>query len=241
MKTRFGATALAILLAAGAAHAQTEAAAEEGPWHGSLSLGYLSTSGNTENTNYATKFEVGYDKDRWQHLLQGSSYGADEAEQTTAEAYQLGWRSAYNWTEHDFLFGTVEWRKDRFAGVVEQLSETVGYGRKVIDTGAHFLSLEAGVGHRSSDLADGTSESGVIGRGALDYTWTFSETAGFEQNLLAEAGSDNTYIESVSAVRARLVGDFNLVLSYTLKHNTDVPVGSEKTDKLTAVSIEYAF
>lgn len=241
MNIRFSPTALAILLATGTGHAQTEPAAEEGPWHGSLSLGYLGTSGNTENTNYATKFEVGYDRDRWQHLLHGSSYGADEADATTAEAYQLGWRSAYNWTEHDFLFGTIEWRKDRFAGVVEQLSEAVGYGRKLIDSEVHFLSLEAGIGHRSSDLANGTSESGVIGRGALDYTWTFSETAGFEQVVLVEAGSDNTYVESVSAVRARLVGDFNLVFSYTLKHNTDVPVGSENTDKLTAVSIEYAF
>ena len=53
--------------------------------------------------------------------------------------------------------------------------------------------------------------------------------------------SDNTYIESVSAIRARLIGDFNLVLSYTIKQNTNVPAGSEKRDTQSAVSIEYAF
>ena len=49
------------------------------------------------------------------------------------------------------------------------------------------------------------------------------------------------YIESVSAVRAKLLGDFAIVFSYTVRHNTDVPVGSDKTDKLTAISLELAF
>ena len=80
-----------------------------------------------------------------------------------------------------------------------------------------------------------------IARGSIDYNWIFSETAGFDQNIVVESGSDNTYIESISAVRARLVGDLALVLSYTVKHNTDVPVGSEKTDTFTAISLEYAF
>jgi len=98
-----------------------------------------------------------------------------------------------------------------------------------------------GVGHRSADLADGTSESGVIGRASLDYNWIISETSGFDQNIIIESGSDNTYIESVSALRARLVGDFALVVSYTIKQNSDVPVGTEKTDRLSAISIEYVF
>ena len=59
--------------------------------------------------------------------------------------------------------------------------------------------------------------------------------------MVVESGSNNTYTESVSAVKANLVGDFALVLSYTIKQNSDVPAGSEKTDRLTAISIEYAF
>jgi len=104
-----------------------------------------------------------------------------------------------------------------------------------------MLSVGLGVGHRTADLSDGTSESGVIGRGSLDYNWIFSEHSGFDQNVIVESGSDNTYIESVSALRARLIGDFAMVLSYTIKHNTTVPAGSENTDRLTAISIEYAF
>ncbi len=239
---RKGLIAAAIMVTSGVVFAQAEKAAEEeGPWSGALSLGYLATSGNTETTSYNTKFGVGYAGDKWAHSFDASAIGADESETTTAESYQAGWKSEFSFTEHDFVFGTVDWRKDRFSGVDQQLSEAISYGRRLVDTPKHVLSVGIGMGHRQADLADGTSESGVIGRGNIDYKWHFSETAGFDQNVIVESGSDNTYLESVSAVRARLLGDFALVVSYTIKQNSNVPIGSEKTDRLTAISIEYAF
>ncbi|MDH4071567.1 MAG: DUF481 domain-containing protein [Gammaproteobacteria bacterium] len=232
--------AILALSLAGAVLAQEETE-EEGPWAGKLSLGYLSTSGNTATTSHKTHFEVGYTSDPWEHMLHGASNGADDGGATTAESYQLGWRSAYNFNENDFVFGTVDWRKDRFAGVVEQKSYALNYGRRVLHGPTHILALGIGAGYRDSDRADGTNEANAIGRGSLAYDWVWSETAGFEQDLIIESGSDNTYIESVSAVRARLVGDFALVLAYTIKQNTDVPVGTEKRDTQSSVSIEYAF
>lgn len=237
---RNGLFAAAACLLTSVAFAQSESEVKS-PWSGAVSIGYLATSGNTETTSFNTKLRVGYIKDSWEHTLAAAANGAAESDQTTAEAYQVGWKSEYNLSEHNFLFGTVDWRKDRFSGVDQQLTETIGYGRRLITTPSHILSAGVGVGHRSADLADGTSESGVIGRGNVDYKWIFSETAGFDQNIIVETGSDNTYIESISAVRARLLGDFAIVLSYTIKHNTDVPVASENTDRLTAISVEYAF
>jgi len=214
---------------------------ETGPWAGKASLGYLSTSGNTNTTSYNTAFEISYSRNKWTHTLDAAGNGSDESDTTTAEAYQAGWKSTYDFSEHNYVFGLVSWRKDRFSGVNRQLSEAVGYGRRLINTPAHLLSAEIGAGHRSSDLSDDTSESGAIATLGMDYRWAFSETSNFEQGISIEAGSDNTYLESVSAVRAKLLGDLAIVLSYTVRHNTDVPVGSEKTDKFTAVSLELAF
>jgi len=232
----------AMLMTSGAVLAQSAPAAEEeSPWSGSASLGFLSTSGNTDTTSFNAGFGVGYAMNAWKHALNARALGSDQNEISTAEAYQVGWQSDYNFTETDFIFGTVDWRKDRFSGVDEQTTETIGYGRRLLDGPTHLLNVGLGVGHRSADLADGTSESGVIGRASLDYNWIISETSGFDQNIIIESGSDNTYIESVSALRARLMGDFALVVSYTIKQNSDVPVGTEKTDRLSAISIEYVF
>jgi putative salt-induced outer membrane protein len=234
----------AVVLFANSGFAQGTAPApaeEEGPWSGKASLGYLSTSGNTDTTTYNTAFEVAYTRNKWLHTLSGSANGNEESDAHLAEAYQLGWKTDYSFTENDYLFGMVNWRKDRFAGVVEQLTESVGYGRRIISTPAHLLSAEIGAGNRDADLSDGMSEGGAILRGGLNYTWTFTEKSGFDQYISIESGSDNTYVESISALRASLLGDFAIVLSYTVRHNTDVPIGSEKTDKLSAVSIELAF
>ncbi len=233
-----------IIFSANSAFSQgTTGAAEEedGPWSGKASLGYLATSGNTDTTTYNTAFEVTYAVNKWSHTLSGAANGNEESDLHLAEAYQLGWKTDYNFTEHDYVFGLVNWRKDRFAGVTEQITESIGYGRRVIDTPSHLLSLEIGAGYRDADLSDDSTESGAILRGGLDYTWTFTEKSGFDQKLSIESGSDNTYVESISALRANLLGDFALVLSYTVRHNTDVPIGSEKTDKLTAISIQFAF
>lgn len=213
----------------------------ESPWSGKVSLGYLSTSGNTDTTTYKTAFEVAYEKNKWKHELSGGANGAEDTGVSTAESYQSAWQTNYSFTEHDYLFGLISWNKDRFSGVTEQLSQTVGYGRRVISTPSHILNLEIGAGNRDADLSDGTSESGAIARGGLDYTWLFSETSGFSQKLNIETGSDNTYIESISELRAKLVGDLNIVLSYTIRDNSDVPIGNVNTDKLTAISVEYDF
>jgi putative salt-induced outer membrane protein len=81
---------------------------------------------------------------------------------------------------------------------------------------------------------------GVV-RAGLDYVLNISETSAFNQKVLLEAGQDNRYTESVSALHMKLVGSLALVLSYTIKNNSDVPPGIEGTDKFTAISVEYAF
>jgi len=225
--------------------AVTVTAAEEeapaSPWAGKATLGYLATSGNTENSSLNSAFEISYTTGDWQHLFDVSAINSSEDSATTAEAYAAGWKSERQLSEANFLFGRLNWRKDRFSGYDTQFSQTVGYGRRFIDSETHSLNGEIGAGLRQSELADGTNEDETVLTGALRYTWAISETAGFRQDLLIEAGSENTYLESVTALSARLVGKLALVASYRIQNNSEVPAGTEKTDTFTALSFEYAF
>ena len=220
---------------------EEEAAEEESPWSGNVKLGYLAVTGNTESQSMNAGFEINYKQELWEHQARGAAIGTTESNVSTAEAYDLGWKSARNITENDFLFGRLDWRKDRFASIVEQFSQSVGYGRRLIDSEKHTLNGEVGIGARQSDLADGTDESDTILTGRLDYRWTISENASFGQGLLVEAGDSNTFTESVTEVRANIVSTLALVLSYTVRHNSDVLLGAESTDTRTAISLEYGF
>lgn len=232
---------LGLLVLAAPVMAQEEEAGEDSPWSGNVKFGYLGTSGNTDAESLNTGFELNYVPGDWEHQLKAAALYSTESDVTTAEAYDAGWKSARNFSEANFLFGRLDWRKDRFASVVEQFSQTVGYGRRLIRTDAHRLDAELGIGARQSNIFDGTEESDTIYTGRLTYKWQLSETANFGQSLLVETGESNTFSESVTEVRARLIGGLALVASYTVRRNSDVLPGTEKTDTRTAISLEYAF
>ena len=219
-----------------------EEAEEQSPWAGKATLGYLATSGNTENSTLNSGFEVSYTSGQWAHLLEAAAISASENEETTAEAYDLGWKSERKITDQDFLFGRLQWRKDNFGAFDTQFSQTLGYGRRLIDNDKHKLNLELGVGARQSELQLlGSKENETIFTAGGYYKWQFSETAEFRQDLTVEAGGENTYTQSVTAISAKLLGELALVASYTIKNNSDVPPLTEKTDTYTALSLEYLF
>lgn len=214
---------------------------QDDPLEGSFKFGYLATTGNTETSSLNTSFDATYVAGDWHHEALASAINASESKVTTAEAYEAGWKSGWDFTDRDYIFGRLNWRKDRFGGFDTQFSQTVGYGRNIIDTDAHSLRGEVGFGARQSEDQQGVTLNETIVTGLLDYQWKFSDTSEFSQLFRVEVGSDNTFSESVTSISARLIGALNLVASYTIRNNSDVPVGTEKTDTRTAIALEYAF
>ena len=226
-----------LLLPMGSAVAQDD---EEG-LSGQVALGYLATSGNSENENLSLNFGGDYYAEVWHHNLKGRAVHASTADVTTAEAYGLAWQSDRDFGEKSYLYTRAAWDKDKFSGYDQQIRQVVGYGRHFIDNDRHELNGEVGVGLRQSDLRDGTSEDKSIARLRMDYAFQISETAEFTQEFAVESGSDNTYTESISALSADVWTNLAIVLTYTVKRNSDVPLGTVKKDTFTAVSLEYSF
>ncbi len=225
-----------LLLATATGYAQNQAG-----FSGRVTLGYLATSGNTENETLNSNFELGWNRAPWHHALTGSAVRASTDNVTTAEAYSLDWQSGYDFTETSYAFGRAAWDEDKFSGYARQVRVVGGYGRRIIDMERHALNGEVGVGLRESDLRDGTNEDETILRLSGNYLWTISETSKFSQSLSIESGSSNTFTEAVTKLTANIRGDLSVVLSYRIRKNSDVPVGTVKTDTFTAVALEYAF
>lgn len=217
-------------------------AAAQDPVTGSAALGYLATSGNTESTNANASFKLLWDRGGlWRHEWTALAVNASTEDVTTAEAYAAAYKAQRDFSETSYLFAAADWRRDQFSGFEEQLTESVGYGRRLIDNERHMLAIEGGAGAKQSTLIDGSELDEGIVRGALSYVLTFSENSDFSQRFLTEIGEENRYTEAISALRARLMGNLALVLSYTIKHNSDVPPLIEERDTFTAISLEYAF
>jgi putative salt-induced outer membrane protein len=221
--------------------AQLQAAEEESPWSGTASLGYLASSGNTETESVNAEARAAYAVNGWVHNGFLSALGSSDSGTTKSERYQAQYKLDKSLNEKTYLFGRLAYDKDRFSGFDHKESATLGLGRRLYENEKHLLKGEVGAGSRREELDDGTSNTNAIFLGNLDYRYTISENAEFTQTVLVEMGKDNDYSEAISKLKANIVGNLALGLSYTVKHNSNPPAANEKTDTYTAISLEYKF
>ncbi len=209
---------------------------------GNVTLGLFSASGNTESESVKLDVETEIDYDKWRHTVAANGYQASEDGEESAERYSGRLQSDYRITDRTYLFVAGRYERDRFGAFDRRASLATGVGRRFIETEDVELDLEAGVGRRVAE-PDGTNEREYDTIGVLrgDFDWQLSDVSEFSQELEVESGESNTSTRSVSAIRSKFAGNLSWVLSYTIEHNSDVPVDTENTDRYTAVSLQYGF
>ena len=227
-----------IFLAPIAVHAE-EASANK--WTGEAELGYLKTSGNTNTESLHAKGKLVNERKKWKHT--GTIEVTDKSDNgvTTANRWYLTGKSDYTIDDISYLFVALSYENDDFSGYDYQATETAGYGYHAIKKEDLKLDLEAGAGVRQSKLNSGASNSEGLLTGAANLTWVISKTSTFTQLLSVEAGEDNTITRSVSALTMQIVGNLSAKLSHSIKNSSDVPVGTEKTDTESVVTLVYKF
>lgn len=235
-----GALCLGLVTISAGAHGEKGAPTPEG-WSGSVAAGYVAVRGNSETTTANFKGEVMYDKGRWHHSALGTALGASQDGETSSEAYKAQLKTRFDLTEIVYAFALGEYNKDRFSSYDHQIFEVGGIGWRVFHTNSQELNLEAGAGATQSQLEDGTDDNEIVARAGANYHWHISENAVFSETLASTMGSNNTYIESLTELKAGIIGNLALALGYLVKHNTDVLPGTDKTDSQTSVSLEYKF
>ena len=239
--------AVAALFVTAPVWAQEEAVEDSGPWSGEIAAGYLASSGNTDTTSGTARAKLNYMVGDWENWVEGKAFGSSDDEGTTAEAYQVAGRSLYNFSEKNYGYGQLEWRKNRFSAYTQQTFETVGYGRRILTSDKYKLNLEVGAGLTqqkaviSSEPTVTENERGAVYVAAGEFIWQVSDTTQFEQLASANVASDNTYWETISRISVSVVDSLALTVSYTIQGNTDVSDDVEKTDRFTAISLDYAF
>ncbi|MFU8896055.1 MAG: YdiY family protein [Gammaproteobacteria bacterium] len=209
---------------------------------GRMGLSYSEARGNSDTLGVSAEAAAQYlTGGPWRYDARAQLVSREESDVTTEERYEARATANYFWTEDDYFFARLDWRKDNFGGVREEWVPGLGYGRVLLDSAAHKLHGEIAAGYRFADLSDGTSEEGPALTGNLRYQWTISEFAEFYQNALVQWSEDNTFLESETGLRTAIIGNLNARISYIVRHNTDVPPGRNNSDFFTTVGLDYKF
>jgi len=246
MKSKFWIALLCSGFAVAQAHDVEKKA--KGPWSGNFALGYLASTGNTDDSSATFEFTTGWDKDVWHHALHGKTYSASTENDATAENYELDWKTKYDITARDYVFGEYDWNKDRFSSYPRQSFLTAGYGRRILDSERFILNAEIGAGYTKQraiisqtefETVEETQEGSQFSVGS-DFTWNITDTSSFGQSITVYSSSDNTRTEAETSLKAAIIGSLSLVLSYKVQNNSDVAPDRERTDTYTTIALDYS-
>jgi len=224
-----------------------DAEKEKSPWKSSAELGFINTTGNTETQTTAAKADAVYEIEKWRHTGHAEGYGQKSKDEATgesvvsAERYELSGKSDYKFTEHDYAFGQVKLKKDRFSGFEYEDTVSLGYGRKVIKQEDMELDLEIGPGIRFYKVDDGESNNEALLVLAGKYWWAITDNSKFIQELYFDIGEEYTDSKSITGVQANINKTLALKFTYTIRNKSEVPADTEKTDTETALTLVYNF
>ena len=238
---------VAIALSSVQLMAEEEATEKKPEWQGSIQFGYVASSGNTENSNINSKFNLKHDDQDWLHDFNAAYYQSSEADVTSAERYKLTHQADYKLdVENTYWFINGSYEDDRFSGFEYRASLSTGYGSRLYDANDMTFDGEIGAGVRYSeeiDSLDGTTftENEALIRIAGKYHWKIADDRSLSSSVSVEEGEEVRISNFDISFTTLIVGGVSMKASYEARHVSEVPVDKEKLDTIVSLNLLYNF
>ncbi|MBZ0222284.1 MAG: DUF481 domain-containing protein [Dokdonella sp.] len=232
----------------------------DGKWSGAGEVGFAAVRGNAKSENLNAKLAFKMEDETWKDtfyltalrakgevstpLIVNGQISSIKTYQATANRYEVGASAGYKFDERSYLVGAVRYENDDFSSYQYQAVVSLGYGYTVLKTASDELSLEVGPGYKRFERklpANAGSQGEAIGRGLVNFKHAFSANTAFVNTLLVEAGSKNTFLQNDAGLQVDINKKLALKVGYQVRHNTDAPAGTKKTDQLMTTNLVYNF
>jgi len=208
-------------------------------WQGEGELGVTLTTGNSETESWNGRVDLKHDSEQWRNSLGLQSLKASNQAVVTAERYVAALKLDYK-LKGNYAFSAFRYEDDRFSGYDYQTSLTLGLGRRFWESEGRLLDLSVGLGNkRSSENLTGITSSEAILRAGMLFKYPLNQQVALSEELLLESGQDLMQTQSVTGLAVNVGQHLAAKFSLTATHNSQVPLGSEQTDTITAVSLLY--
>lgn len=218
------------ILGVSAVNAQNDISSE-------IELGAIITSGNTEDENIKFKGLIDWRRDRWEYGFSLEGFRSSKNNVLAAQRVYAVAKATYDLDEVSFVETRLAHEDDRFSGYDSQSDFTVSYGHTLLSD-VDYLDWEytIGAGARTSRSDTGNFQEAIV-RAATELRWNISDNALFSQLLSIESGDQSSIARSESSIQSDIMENLSMKFSFKVKHQTEVPVGREKTDTETSVTL----
>jgi putative salt-induced outer membrane protein len=202
-----------------AASAAAQAPAEPTPLYtGSFGGGLAITGGNTDTKNFNLTAAVVRDpKTRNVIKLNAAYLRGDQNDLLNLDRTSFNLRDEYTLTGRTFVFGQVDYLRDKFKQIIFFWAPTAGLGYKLVDSTSTQLQVDGGAGgvlERNPGITSKKTGSVTAGQ---RFTHKFSSSASFNQSISSiwktQDFSDSLTNFSVS-LTTTVVGNLQLKLEF---------------------------
>ena len=210
-------------------------------WTGKVELGGYLTTGNSKTaggTIVADAVREGLD---WRHKFHLQADYQSARGVTTREHYLASYEPNYKINDRAYVYGAAQFESDRFLGYNSRYTLSSGVGYSVVKAPPIQLNLELGPAYRQTQFTNDTNQSSIAGRGTLDLKWKILDGFSLEQQASAYVERYNSTLNSMTALRAKLLGPLSAQLSYNVQYESEPPAGSVTTDTTSRASLVYSF
>ncbi|MDX2436335.1 MAG: DUF481 domain-containing protein [Acidobacteriota bacterium] len=218
---------------------------EEPIWVGSLGLGWMATSGNSDTSSFGLDFGLNRRPEPWGLGFVAGANRAENDGDLTAENYFVAARAVRKLNDRWEAFGGLQWGKDPFTGFDSQTVASAGVTYLAINNDNQILSFDAGLAYTWEDQVPPGMKVDFMG-GLLGLYWEkklgassrLTERLMFYPNF--DTGSD-WRLTSMTAIEADVNTWLALRFGFDLRHRNE-PIGDAKgTDTTSTASVVLNF
>ncbi len=238
------ASAILLLAVPSFAFAQTAGDSTPPPLKGSLDLGLVAASGNTDLLTFSFGEKLEYVNGKWT-VTQGARMVNSETDGAeTANEYAVYLQPSYTLSARWKGYVLAGWDRNPYLGISQRFQEGVGLSFAAVDGPKSHLTLDGGFSFFQQDFTDKTSSSFPVARGQVTYKYSFTAKAYLQEIFVylpnLEDGNDYRINNEIALV-APVAGPLALKASYVLQYQNAPQAGFGTTDNLYTTGLQVTF
>lgn len=205
------------------------------------SLGYVSSSGNSEVQTLTGTDKLEYKAGKWLLVQDADALYGTNAGVENAGRYRFGLRADYSMSDRLAVYGLASWRRDVFGGVSRQFDEGAGLTFHALVPNPQLLDFEVGAGLLQRRDTFDQEQDFATGRLGLVYRYYFAEKTYFDAKGVYlhnfETTDDYEWDSNLSLV-APLSNILAVKLGYIAHFRNLPPTGIEQWDRTFSAGVQ---
>lgn len=217
----------------------------------SIDVGFANTTGNTKTTNLNARYGATYTTLGWRNqalkwAFDASMFLTRDNDATTNEEYVAMLGAQQDIADGWYGYGAINWLQNEFRNYDNKWSFGAGVGKVLFDDGKHSLSAKFGGAYNIEDYANAQEDEKFWSLNQyLEYNNKLTTTSNLYVKLGAMENLDNFSKDyemlGVVGVDVALGEALYLKVEQEVAYDALPPIGFDKTDTKTIVSLGYKF